>query len=746
LRGAWGANALADLSVVYYQCTFTTPPRGRDQNVWLHFDGVDGLAGIFLNGERLGRLPGWESEAYIVNDRLREGAQNTLTVVLQARGGSRGAGIYGSVLLRVVPRAFVHDVLVRPRVTAGKIAFSCDVWNGSAPANAQLLFEVQPAAGGAVAKQFSHRFRLRQANPAQPELSAQTQRVECEFPWTDARCWTYDDPFLYQVRARLKVGPSVVDVTPPIRFGFREFTRRGSEFLLNGRPTHLRGHQIDLAWGDQMARLRELKPAGLNCFEFSGPVTHDWYVGRYQGRLFEEMLQYADTHGLLAIPNLPDAKVLQERLFDPAVAALYRRRVEKHVRRYGNHPSVVMWFMHFNLAGYPWYIAPSKIDGSYKPSTEAFRQKERYALAAQRIAASVDERPLYHHACGNFGDIYTLNCYIGPTSPLQEREEWPSAWAAKRPFPLVACEHCLLLVPYWFRLRRFPLSDVYASEPIFDELAALYLGRRAYEFLDAELFDLYDIGRAPRGSRLRAIIARHPGYQEVKGLYARRSLRAWRTWGVSGIIFNAENWDFRDSQGNVLPPMRAMARYFGDTDLYIAGPGKDWPSKDHAYYAGERVHKQVVLLNDLTRDIPCVLRWQLLDAAGKARAAGEIRAVAAAGRPTLYPIQFSAPSVVRRTELRLRVEPIQQPGTHFQPDEFALQVFPALRQAPTAGEVLLYDTRGRTAEALRRMGVSFRPVVEADALSQAALLVVGREAWDTGFEALAKKARLEEAV
>ena len=133
-----------------------------------------------------------------------------------------------------------------------------------------------------------------------------------------------------------------------------------------------------------------------------------------------------------------------------------------------------------------------------------FLAKERYALEAQRIAQTVDPRPIYHHACGNFGDIFTVNCYIGPDSLLQEREEWPSRWAEKRPFPLIACEHCLMLIPYWFRERRFPLEEVYASEPIFDEIAAMYEGRRAYGSLTPQLFDLYDMGQEPRGSRTRA--------------------------------------------------------------------------------------------------------------------------------------------------------------------------------------------------------------------------------------------------
>ena len=522
---------------------------------------------------------------------------------------------------------------------------------------------------------------------------------------------------------------------------------RGSDFCLNGVPTHLRGHQIDFGWGDQMARVKELKPAGMNCFELSGPIRCNWYAGTpYRAKLFEQVLDYADEHGLIALPILPDAKELKERIFEPEVARLYRRRVEKHVRRYGNHPSIGMWYMHFNLAGYRWYHPPQKIDGSYKPSDTRWRTRERYALEAQRIAQTIDPRPVYHHACGALGDIYTLNCYIGPTAPLQEREEWPRRWAAKHPFPLLACEHGLMLIPYWFRPRQFPLSVVYNDEPLFDELAAKYLGRRAYRMVTPQLFDLYDVGRKPRGSRLHNLIQRHPGYQEVKGLFARHSLRAWRTWGVSGIIWNAINWDFKDAAGRPLPVMRALARYFADTDMYIAGPKGDWPSKDHSFFAGERIRKQIVLLNDLTRDIPCTLEWRLEDTAGKLFASGKLDAVARAGTPTMCPIELRAPQVKVRTGFHLVVSPGSRQRRHFWPEAFDLQVFPTPSRVRTHGNVLVLDPAGETARMLAKAGVEAAPLDQKADLRAAALVVVGKRAYGATFLAAAKAVGLERAV
>lgn len=748
-RGQWAGRPLSEFSVGYYQRSFRAEPEWERMNVFLHFGGVDGLAELFLNGQHLAWLPSWEQEAYDIGGLLRYGEENTLTVALHTRGDSSIGGIYDSVSLAILPRAFTEDLAIRPRVEKGQIELSCNVWHSGEEAEARLEFDVaEKASPDSRAKQFVHSCRLGKADRTEAALSSQVQRVECIFDWPDARPWTLDDPFLYQVQARLRIGDQVVDESPVFAFGFREFEVRGSDFYLNGKPVHLRGHQIDLGWGDQFDRVRELKAAGMNCFEFSGPIRSDWYAGiPYRLQLFEGILRYADETGLLALPILPGARVLQDRIFEPEVARLYQRRVEKHIRRYGNHPSVAMWYMHFNLAGYRWYIPPDKIDGSYKPTDPAFAAKERYCREAQRIAQSVDPRPIYHHACGNFGDIYTLNCYIGPTSPLQERSEWPSRWAEKRPFPLVACEHGLMLVPYWFRPRRFPLSEVYSDEPIFDELSAIYLGREAYADITPELFDLYDMGSQPRGSRTRALVRHHPGYQQVKSLFARESLRSWRTYGVSGIIFNAINWDFRDEEGNQLPVMRALARYFGDTDLYIAGPEGDWPSKDHSFYAGERIQKQIVLLNDLTHDIPCTLEWRLEDEAGKVHASGRVDATSRAGTPTFCPIEFRAPDVRDRDRFALTVEPVPRPAEHFRPETFALQVFPKQPQ-PVAvrGKILVYDTAGRTNRMLERVGMQARPLDGEADLSDASLVIVGRESYGDEFVALAKALNLESAV
>ena len=754
LKGRWGKVAFGDIETVYCRAVFAVPEEWTGRTVLLELGGIDGTADLILNGRELGRLLHWESGAYDVSDYVLPGRGNTLTLSLHKRGGSNVAGFYDHVAVNAVPDATVRDIVVRAEVRERKVHFSCDVWSRTPHGDATLEFTVsEHDAPDRIVRRFTHQFQLeppRQQHEA--DIYERTQRVDATFPWPDAKPWTIDQPVLYRVRARLSVRGEDVDESPWSRFGFRDFAVQGADFLLNGVPIHLRGQQIDLGWSDQMSKVEEMKDAGMNAFEFSGPIRHNWYTGvRYRLQSFDAILDHADTHGLIALPILPDAKALQDRLFEPDVAKRYQRRIDKHVRRFGNHPSVCMWYMHFNLAGYRWYHPPTKIDGSYKPDNAAFLAKERYALEAQRLAQERDWRPLYHHACGNLGDLFTLNCYIGPTSPLQEREEWPSRWAAKRPFPLLACEHGLMLIPYWFRPRKFPLSEVYSDEPIFDEITVKYVGPSGYWLLNPDLFELYDIGRKPRSTRTRALIRHHQGYQRVKSLFARHSLRAWRTYGVSGVLFNAINWDFRDDDGQPLPVMEALARYFGDTDLFISGPGDDWPSKDHACFSGETIQKQVVLLNDLGRDLRCAMVWVLMRTDGTEFGHGKLEGVARAGVPTFVPFSFVAPDVTDRSEFLLSVLPttdsIPHLPPHFQRDQMPLTVFPRKDATlPTLPAVGLYDPVGDTTELLRRAGVRFTQLDADTDLAKLPLLVVGRKAYDDGFMRLAQSLQLEDAV
>ena len=189
--------------------------------------------------------------------------------------------------------------------------------------------------------------------------------------------------------------------------------------------------------------------------------------------------------------------------------------------------------------------------------------------------------------------------------------------------------------------------------------------------------------------------------------------------------------------------LRSLQRYFNHTDCFVAGPPGDWPSRDRAFYAGETVRKQLVLLNDLTHDVTERLRVELRDGRGSVAWSSDVEATYTAGCPTLVPLTFSAPDVVRRSAFTLSVarEGLERPQ-----DSVPVHVFPKDDLGTLGARVLLHDPVGRTAAMLRRAGVAHEPLAAGSALDPDALVVVGRGGWDEAFTKLAAATGLEAAV
>ena len=57
----------------------------------------------------------------------------------------------------------------------------------------------------------------------------------------------------------------------------------------------------------------------------------------------EDVLDYADRHGILLVPEIPIWQFSEAQLADPRVLALAKQMMGEMIAEAGNHPSVIGW-------------------------------------------------------------------------------------------------------------------------------------------------------------------------------------------------------------------------------------------------------------------------------------------------------------------------------------------------------------------------------------------------------------------
>ena len=316
---------------------------------FLHFDGVNQSAWVYLNGQPLGEHHGgYTAFTFDITDHLRDGT-NLLTVQVSNAHDENVApvagdlchfgGIYRAVRwITVDPVHFDPPADASPSVRVDTPHVSADsatvrvrgiVRNdSSAPVAVELHADIFDPAGSRVSS-------LRQPLAIPPR-----QRGDFELltePITHPRLWSPDEPNLYHVEMRLvdaANGRALDHVREPL--GFRWFHVDADEgFFLNGRRLFLRGigaHQDYPLLGfavpeDRLiADAAEAKAAGANALRSHYPLTPAVY-------------DYCDRAGLIVWLKIPI-------MFRIAHTAAFWRNAQQMMRetigQNFNHPSVIL--------------------------------------------------------------------------------------------------------------------------------------------------------------------------------------------------------------------------------------------------------------------------------------------------------------------------------------------------------------------------------------------------------------------
>lgn len=249
------------------------------------------------------------------------------------------SGIWDDVEISFTGKQRVHKALLLPSVAEGKVTAKIMVRSLYPP---QMLYAdpmwdkckvtidiYEKKSGIKVARQTIEGSTKRDNNTV----------LVTEIPMTDIHKWTTDDPFLYKGVISIFDDQDRLSDTKEIRFGMRDFGKKGKHFILNGEKIYLRGSNItlqrffedpdcgNLAWDREwVTKLMSEYPKQVNWNAMRicvGIVPDFWYdIADEAGIMLQNEWFYWQNHGW---------------------NDQTRQEFTSWVWNDGNHPSIVIW-------------------------------------------------------------------------------------------------------------------------------------------------------------------------------------------------------------------------------------------------------------------------------------------------------------------------------------------------------------------------------------------------------------------
>jgi len=354
----------------FYRREFTIKDKiNEGKKVFLHFEGVDYIANVYLNNRFVGSHEGFFAPfEFDVTDYLNYGGNNILIVEIKNDATTKGiddcgikidgdkiyaatgigwddpqlgwhhcppgAGIYNKVYLEERSELFIEDIFTRPDIDKGYIEAWVDIYNTEFKnTELEVRLSVYP-------RNFVGEAMIDipcKAEPAGPGIN----NYRFGLPFENFRLWSPEEPWLYTMRVSIYVDGKLIDqLDRP--FGMRKFHMdekgengglKGSLFL-NNKPVILRGAndmghlQLCVIREDYDQLIDDIliaKIANMNFYRFT------------QRPVQREIYEYCDMLGMMNQTDMPLFGFLRRNQFTEAVKQA--GEMEKLIR---SHPSAIM--------------------------------------------------------------------------------------------------------------------------------------------------------------------------------------------------------------------------------------------------------------------------------------------------------------------------------------------------------------------------------------------------------------------
>ena len=322
-----------------YRRDFTLPQSWKGRDVFIRFNGVEAGFYIWVNGKKVG----YSEDSYLPADfnltpYLKPGKNVLAVEVYRFTDGSylecqdfwRFSGIFRDAFLWSAPQTQIRDFFFRTDLDAAykDATVSLDIEITGKKSSSEILAKITDSDGKEV---------MAQTLPVKVGLNKMQFRVSQPLKWTA------ETPHLYNLTLLLKQKGKVVDVRS-IKVGFRkiEFTADG-QMLINGKSTlfkgvdrhdhsHLNGRTVSKEEMEKDVKL--MKSLNVNAVRTSHYPNNPYFYDlcdRYGIYVMAEA--NVECHGLMSLSHEPSWK------------KAFTERNENQVKRYKNHPSIVMWSM-----------------------------------------------------------------------------------------------------------------------------------------------------------------------------------------------------------------------------------------------------------------------------------------------------------------------------------------------------------------------------------------------------------------